>query len=416
MKSSKSRQARTLKYYGVALLLGAICAHYLPSLEGGAIFCSQLILRTLKLISLPMIFFSIVSVIGGMEERSVLQKIGRKTLFYTLLTTLLSSSLALLLFLLIAPSFPSSSSLAPLATESFSLPKEGYLSHLIQLIPANLVELFYESNFVGLLLIAVIVGLALFHLPKRERLALLPLFSSSFQLVLQISRFFVWAMPLFIWAFCFLFFRQLHSPEMAKTSFLHSIGCYLLLIFLSNFLHAAGTLPLLLLLHQISPRKLFTQMFPALQVAFFSSSSNLTLPVTMKCAREEGKFSSHVVHFVFPLCSTINMNACASFILITVLFVSGQAGLNFSSFDLLGWVAISSLAAVANAGVPQGCFFLSTALLTAMGVPLQLMGVILPFYVFIDMAETAVNVWSDSCIASIIDQGVNKTTCELSSS
>jgi len=76
----------------------------------------------------------------------------------------------------------------------------------------------------------------------------------------------------------------------------------------------------------------------------------------------------------------------------------------FSSFDYVMWVGIATLAAIGNAGVPMGCYFLTSALLTTMNVPLKLMGVILPFYALIDMLETTINVWSDSCVTMIVEK------------
>ena len=102
------------------------------------------------------------------------------------------------------------------------------------------------------------------------------------------------------------------------------------------------------------------------------------------------------------------MNGCAGFIIITVLFVSMSNGLVFSPFELGAWVLIATLTAIGNAGVPMGCYFLSLALLTAMNVPLNLMFVILPFYAFIDMVETAINVWSDACVTAAVDKDLSK--------
>ena len=106
------------------------------------------------------------------------------------------------------------------------------------------------------------------------------------------------------------------------------------------------------------------------------------------------------------------MNGCAAFILITVLFVATSAGLFFSLLQMLPWILISTFAAIGNAGVPMGCFFLSSALLLGMGVPLDLLGLILPLYTFFDMLETALNVWSDSCVTAIVDKEFTRTVAQ----
>jgi len=147
-------------------------------------------------------------------------------------------------------------------------------------------------------------------------------------------------------------------------------------------------------------------MFPALSVAFFTKSSAAALPMAMRCAEENLKVSRKVAGFTLPLCTTINMNGCAAFILITVLFVSMSNGIVYTPAEMIVWIFVSTIAAVGNAGVPMGCYFLSGAFLAAMNVPLNILGVILPFYTIIDMIETAVNVWSDSCVAAVVDKEI----------
>ena len=139
-------------------------------------------------------------------------------------------------------------------------------------------------------------------------------------------------------------------------------------------------------------------------VAFFSKSSAGTLPVTMNCAESQLGVRPSVSRFVLPICTTINMNGCAAFILVTVVFLMQNAGAEITYSTLLTWIFISTLAAIGNAGVPMGCFFLSASLLASMNIPIALMGVILPIYAVIDMVETTLNVWSDSCVCTMVNK------------
>ena len=117
-----------------------------------------------------------------------------------------------------------------------------------------------------------------------------------------------------------------------------------------------------------------------------------------------------MARFSLPLCITINMNACAAFILITVLFVSQSNGVVYSPLELVAWIFVATIAAIGNAGVPMGCYMLSSAFLAAMGIPLHLLVVILPFYAFIDMLESGINVWSDSCVTAMVDKDLQTRT------
>ena len=154
----------------------------------------------------------------------------------------------------------------------------------------------------------------------------------------------------------------------------------------------------------LNPLDVFRKMSPAIAVALFTKSSAGTLPVTLATAEQNLKVNPRVSRFVLPICTTINMNGCGAFIFTTVLYVMQNNGFVITPTVMLPWIFIATLAAVGNAGVPMGCFFLSASLLSSMNVPLELMGMILPIYSVIDMLETALNVWSDSCVAVAVNK------------
>ena len=146
-----------------------------------------------------------------------------------------------------------------------------------------------------------------------------------------------------------------------------------------------------------------SKMMPAVLMALFTKSSAATLPVTMDTSERRLGVSSKVARFVLPICTTINMNGCAAFILVTSLFVMQNGGIELTIPTMLLWLLLSVVSAIGNAGVPMGCFFLTLSLMTGIGAPVAIMGIILPVYTIIDMIETAENVWSDSCVAAMTD-------------
>lgn len=205
-------------------------------------------------------------------------------------------------------------------------------------------------------------------------------------------------MPFAVWAFVTLFYLDLKGGLEAS-----SLALYLSCVVIANLVQAIIVLPAMLKLRGISPWSLFKQMSPALSIAFFGKSSSAALPMAISCATERAGISKKTANFSLPLCTTINMNACAAFILTTVLFVSMSNGVVFSYGELILWIFIATAAAVGNAGVPMGCYFLSSAILASMNVPLNILGVILPFYALIDMLESAINVWSDCSVTAAVD-------------
>jgi Na+/H+-dicarboxylate symporter len=116
--------------------------------------------------------------------------------------------------------------------------------------------------------------------------------------------------------------------------------------------------------------------------------------------------SPTVSRLVLPLCTSINMNGCAAFIFATVIYLMQNHGVDITLMTMMGWIVMATVAAIGNAGVPMGCFFLSASLLTSMNVPIEILGLILPFYSVIDMIETSLNVWSDACVTQVVDQKI----------
>ena len=176
------------------------------------------------------------------------------------------------------------------------------------------------------------------------------------------------------------------------------------MILAGNAIQFFIVLPLFLLARGINPWKVFKAMSPAVAMALFTKSSAATLPVTLSSAENRLGVNPKVSRFVLPICTTINMNGCAAFILVSSLFVMQNGGITLGIGSMLLWVLVSVISAVGNAGVPMGCFFLTVSLMTGIGAPVEVMGLILPIYTIIDMVETAENVWSDSCVCAMTDR------------
>jgi Na+/H+-dicarboxylate symporter len=371
----------------------------LPQIDASAEFVAQIFINLLKLVSLPIIFLSIVSTASGMESLHEIKSIGKRVIKYTLLTTVTAAAIGLLLFLLIDPvrePHASIDAFAP-ATQSTG----SYLGYLLKAIPSNFIQPFNENHVIGVLFLAMLLSSAILALPKENRTTLHTFFSSLYAAIMKITGWIVLLMPLAVWAFITLFFKDFRQGLDVK-----NLALYLSCVLLANFLQAGVVLPLLLKFKGVSPWSMLKGMMPALSVAFFTKSSSAALPMAMRCAQENLKMSPKVANFTLPLCTTINMNACAAFILITVLFVSMSNGMVFSGPELFLWIFIATLAAVGNAGVPMGCYFLASAFLAAMNVPLNILGIILPFYTMIDMLESAINVWSDACVTAVVNKEV----------
>ncbi|WP_264684968.1 MULTISPECIES: dicarboxylate/amino acid:cation symporter [unclassified Wolbachia] len=379
-------------------ILFAVVAYYLNNeviFEVAKLF-SDIFISLLKLISLPLVFLSIVSTISGLKDSIEIKVLLKKTLFYTLLTTIIAAFVALSFYLFIDPvrkNFISNT------IESVSDSNHNYFSYLKSLIPSNFVQVFLENNVIGSILIAFLMGGAIISLSKEKQDILHQIFSALFDTLLKIAQGLLKFIPLAVWSFitCFLY-------ELKGGSEFHSLFWYFACIMSANFVQAFVILPLLMWYKGISPIQTMKGVMPALILAFFSKSSSATLPTTIDCVQNQLKVPKKLSSFILPICTTINMNACAAFILITVMFVAEMNGHTFSLSEMFIWIFLATGAAIGNAGVPMGCYFMATSYLVSMNVPLYIMGLILPIYTIIDMFETAINVWSDVCVTQIINK------------
>ena len=284
----------------------------------------------------------------------------------------------------------------------------SYYDHILNVIPNNLLQPFLAGNVLSVMLIAAAMGLGLAFMPKTEnREALLKAVLGFQELLFTLIKALLFVLPLGILAFA----GQL-SAQIEAGVIVGALGKYTLVIMASNCVQFFIVLPIFLLARGLNPIDVFKKMSPAVAVALFTKSSAGTLPVTMASAEQNLKVNKAVSRFVLPICTTINMNGCAAFILITSIFVMQNAGFELSMSTMLTWLLVSVLAAVGNAGVPMGCYFLTLSLMSGIGAPIGIMGIILPIYTIIDMVETAENVWSDSCVCAMTDHDLKGKIAE----
>lgn len=389
----------------LALVLGVLSGAWNhPMVMKGAEVVSTLFMNFLQLIAAPIVFLAIFSTLLGMRGFGEMRTLGKRVFIYTVLTSVIAASIALALFLVVDPTRGVLAD-TPLG-DGGAIPGSSYVYFVVKSVPSNLVQPFLENNVIGIALISFLLGIAALKLPEENRQSLNLFFSSIFKLILKVTEYIILLMPFGIWAFV----TQLTYELKSSGGQFKSVLLFLVVVLGANLIQGVVVLPLLLKVKGLSPLKIAKGASKALLLAFFTKSSNATLPATLESAENRLGISSKVANFSLPLCTVINMNGCAAFILTTVLFVSKMNGLTFAPWALALWVGLATLAAIGNAGVPMGCFFLSSAFLVALDVPITLMGIILPFYAFIDMLETALNVWSDISVTALVDHELKQAS------
>ena len=379
----------------VGALLGVLGLAWLNSLMD---FIAMVYTRLFQLLAVPTIVLAVITTFATFGAQGSGKIFGR-TLTYTLLTTFAAAAVGAVLYVLVAPGNLPAEAIGQGGEAVADAPHLSYYSHLISLIPNNVVKPFLEGNVLSLLLLAFAVGIGLSKLPESENKAVVVKgLLGLLELLFLLIRGLIWTLPLGIVAFSAQLSAQVSAGVVAD-----SIGKYVLVVLGGNVIQFFVVLPLFLLSRGLNPVHVLGRMMPAVLMALFTKSSAATLPVTMDTAENRLGVRSQVARFVLPICTTINMNGCAAFILVTSLFVMQNGGTSLTLTTILLWILISVVSAVGNAGVPMGCYFLTLSLMSGIGAPVAILGVILPIYTIIDMVETAENVWSDSCVSALVD-------------
>ena len=380
----------------VGAVLGLLGLHWLDQTME---FVAVVYTRLFQLLAVPTIVLAVITTFATFGSKGSGRIFGH-TLTYTLLTTFAAAAVGAGLYVLVAPGNLPAEAIGQSGEAVADTPQLSYYSHLISLIPNNIVKPFLEGNVLSLLLLAFAIGIGLSKLPESENKAVVVKGLLGLQeLLFLLIRGLIWTLPLGIVAFSAQLSAQVSAGVVAD-----SIGKYVLVVLGGNVIQFFVVLPLFLLARGLNPVHVLGRMMPAVLMALFTKSSAATLPVTMDTAENRLGVKKNIARFVLPICTTINMNGCAAFILVTSLFVMQNGGTPITWTTILLWILISVISAVGNAGVPMGCYFLTLSLMSGIGAPVAILGVILPIYTIIDMVETAENVWSDSCVAAIVNR------------
>jgi len=365
-------------------------------------FVATVYTRLFQLLAVPTIVLAVITTFATFGSKGSGRIFGH-TLTYTLLTTFAAAAVGAVLYVLVAPGNLPVETINNGTQPSDISPQTSYIDHIISVIPNNIVKPFFDGNVLSLLLLAFAVGIGLSKLPESENKTVVVKFLVGLQeLLFLLIHWLIWTLPLGIVAFSAQLSAQVTAGVVAD-----SIGKYVLVVLGGNVIQFFIVLPLFLLIRGLNPIHVLSRMMPAVLMALFTKSSAATLPVTMDTAERRLGIHKNISRFVLPICTTINMNGCAAFILVTSLFVMQNGGTILTWDTILLWILVSVVSAVGNAGVPMGCYFLTLSLMSGIGAPVAILGIILPIYTIIDMVETAENVWSDSCVSAMVDRDLH---------
>ena len=368
----------------------------------------DLFMKLLRMIIVPLVLTSIISGVASVAGGRAFGRLFSKTLGYYLLSSLLAASVGLVMVNLIRPGVganmvgAASSELPELETAN------SPVELLLDIVPENFVQAAATGDMLAIIFFCIVFGAAITTLPDKTRVVLTDLFDAFLQAMMALTSGIIKFLPIGVFA--------LITRMVATTGFesFQALAMYALTIGAGVTFHLVVTLPVLLIvLAKISPRIHFANMREPLLIAFSTSSSGATLPVTMSVVEEKVGVSNKVASFVLPMGATVNMDGTAVFECVGALFIAQVLGFDLTLMQQAIVVLTALLASIGAAAVPSAGLVVIFIVLEAIGLRGPAVNVIVGSMLAIDrpldMYRTAVNVFSDSCGAAIVARSEGET-------
>jgi proton glutamate symport protein len=383
----------------IALILSVIFGIILPDYVKYVEWMGDIFLRTLRMIIIPLIFSSIVSGVTGIGSSENLGRMSLKTISYYIFTSIFAIATGLIMVNLVKPGVGADLGLVAVV-EGLDASHDSFGQTLIKIIPVNIIESMARGDLPAIIFFAIFFGFFTTKVDKVYSVPIINFFNAVFEIMMKITMFVIKFTPLGIFAIVASLVAA-HSDNLL--TIFGRLGIYMLTVIGALSIHAFITLPLLVrTLGRSNPLKHARGMSVPLLTAFSTSSSSATLPLTMEAVEFKSGVSNKTTSFVLPLGATINMDGTALYQCIAVLFIAQAYGVELTIIQQLVVMITALLASIGAAGIPMAGLVIMTIILSAVGLPLEGIGLILAVDRILDMFRTAVNVWSDSCGAVII--------------
>ena len=379
-----------------------------PALAAELGWIGQLFIKLLKMVIVPLVLTSIVSGVASVGGAGLGRLFG-KTLGYYLLTSFLAVLTGLVLVNLVKPGAGADLG----GAETRQLPDLTVVTSPVDLIldvvPANIVEAAAEARMLSIIFFALLVGLSIAGLPARHRDPLASLAASAFETMMRLTSGIIrWVAPIGVFSLI------LTLVGTTGLSSFKALGLYALVLCLGLTFHLFVVLPVVLrVLGGIDPRIHFRNMVEPMCMAFSTSSSGATLPVTIDAVENKVGVSNRVTSFVLPMGATVNMDGTALYECAGVLFIAQVMGVAMGFEQQALIVVTALLASIGAAAVPSAGLVVIFIVLEAVNLSgpqvALIVGAMLAIDRPLDMYRTVVNVFSDSCGAAVIARSEGET-------
>jgi len=382
----------------IALFIGILYGIYFPDYVKYISWMGDIFLRGLKMVIVPLILSSIISGVANIGSAENLGRLGLKTMLYYIMTSTIAILTGLLFVNLIQPGIGADLGFSE-EVEGLDMARDSLGQTMLKIIPTNIFEAFANGRMLSIIFFAIIFGYFVTRTGSKSKKTLTDFFNAAFDVMMKITMFVIKFTPLGVLGIVAL--QVSKSSDIIELA--QRMGIYMLTVLLALVLHAFITLPLLTkFIGKVNPLKHFKAVTTPLLTAFSTSSSSATLPLTMQAVEDNDGVSNKISSFTLPLGATINMDGTALYECVAAMFIAQAYGVDLTVFQQVIVVITALLASIGAAGIPMAGLVMITVILTAVGLPLEGVGLILAVDRILDMFRTATNVWSDSCGAVII--------------
>ncbi|MBS0000796.1 MAG: dicarboxylate/amino acid:cation symporter [Cyclobacteriaceae bacterium] len=373
--------------------------------------------NALKMIAVPLIIASLIVGVANLGDISKLSRMGGKTIMLYMVTTVIATTIGLFIVNIIKPGHvitPETReeilgiySLEALETtgQAEILKRQGPLDPLVRMVPENFFGAATDnSNMLQVVFFSLIFGIAILKVPKNKSSAVIAFFDGANEVILTIIHFIMALAPIGVFALIAALIVELAGDNPSKAwEILSALLVYALTVIIGLLIMIMVIYPSIFkIFTKVKYKRFFKGVREAQLLAFSTSSSSATLPVTMECVEKNLRVSEEVTSFVLPLGATINMDGTSLYQSVAAVFIAQAMGIHLTLGSQIMIVLTATLASIGSAGVPGAGMVMLVIVLEAIGIPAAGLALIIAPDRILDMCRTIVNVTGDATVAMTI--------------
>ncbi|KAA6339581.1 Proton glutamate symport protein [termite gut metagenome] len=401
---------------GAGILIGIIALHFNGTsfIQDWIYPWGRLFIRLLQLIAVPLVIVSLIKGVIGLKDISRFSRMGGRALIIYVITTIIAIMIGLSMGLLVKPGeLVDKTQIAHIQEEYQTIAEEkaivaeqskeqGPLAFINEIVPDNIFSATTDNaKMLQIIFFTLFLGIAALTLPPAKIKPVIELFDGLNDILLRMVDYIICVAPYGVTALM----AGLITDFNGNISIFSALAVYALTIIVALLSLIFIVYPLFIrFFTKIKATKFMKVMYPVQLVAFTTSSSAATLPVTLEAVENKLGVSQETASFVLPVGVTINMDGTSCYQTIAVLFIAQVLGIELSIGQLFILVGMTVLSSIGTPGIPGGSFVILTVVLTSIGIPAEGLALIIGIDRPLDMLRTSVNVTGDAVIAAIIDK------------